>query len=41
MGAARLLAKGWVVFCLFAGAHAFNLALGRGEMPIDAAQAVW
>ena len=24
---ARLLAKGWVVFCLFAGAHALNFAL--------------
>lgn len=36
MGVARLLAKGWVVFCLFAGAHAFNLALARGEAPLDA-----
>src|SRR5215469_4589192 len=36
MGLARLLAKGWVVFCLFAAAHAFVLALGRGEMPFDA-----
>lgn len=40
MGVARLLAKGWVVFCLFAGAHAFNLALGRGEAPFDAFQAI-
>ncbi|HEY0302150.1 MAG TPA: hypothetical protein VGC36_12475, partial [Rhizomicrobium sp.] len=36
MGVARLLAKGWVVFCLFAGAHAFSLALGRGEAPLQA-----
>jgi hypothetical protein len=36
MGVARLLAKGWVVFCLFAGAHALNLALGRGEAPAEA-----
>lgn len=40
MGVARLLAKGWVVFCLFAGAHAFHLALGRGEAPLDAALSV-
>jgi hypothetical protein len=26
MGLARLLAKGWIVFCLFAGAHALRLA---------------
>lgn len=25
MGVARLVAKGWVVFCLFAGAHAIHL----------------
>src|SRR5581483_7050499 len=37
MGVARLLAKGWVVFCLFAGAHALNLALARGEQPLEAA----
>lgn len=37
MGVARLLAKGWLVFCLFAGAHAVNLALSRGEAPLDAA----
>jgi hypothetical protein len=36
MGVARLLAKGWLVFCLFAAAHALNLALGRGEAPLDA-----
>jgi hypothetical protein len=40
MGVARLLAKGWVVFCLFAAAHAFNLALARGEMPLDALLAI-
>ncbi|MEJ1969066.1 MAG: hypothetical protein WDN03_10620 [Rhizomicrobium sp.] len=33
---ARLLAKGWVVFCLFAGAHEINLALGRGAAPLEA-----
>lgn len=37
MGVARLLAKGWLIFCLFAGAHAVHLALARGEGPIDAA----
>jgi hypothetical protein len=35
MGVARLLAKGWVVFCLFAGAHALHLGWSRGESPID------
>ncbi|HUO89082.1 MAG TPA: hypothetical protein VMU08_07900 [Rhizomicrobium sp.] len=40
MGVARLLAKGWVVFCLFAAAHAFNLALSRGEQPLDSLQAI-
>jgi hypothetical protein len=30
MGIARLLAKGWIVFCLFAGAHAIRLALLTG-----------
>jgi hypothetical protein len=30
MGIARLLAKGWIVFCLFAGAHALRLALISG-----------
>jgi hypothetical protein len=32
MGIARLLAKGWIVFCLFAGAHALRLALAT-ELP--------
>jgi hypothetical protein len=36
MGVARLLAKGWLVFCVFAGAHAMNLALARGEPLLDA-----
>src|SRR5579872_3422803 len=31
MGIARLLAKGWVVFCVFAGAHALNLAVQGGQ----------
>src|ERR1700761_6557170 len=30
MGIARLLAKGWIIFCLFAGAHALRLALLDG-----------
>jgi len=30
MGIARLLAKGWIIFCLFAGAHAIRLALLAG-----------
>ena len=30
MGIARLLAKGWIVFCLFAGAHALRIALASG-----------
>ncbi len=30
MGAARLLAKGWVLLCLFAGAHALHFALAVG-----------
>ncbi|HEX4271735.1 MAG TPA: hypothetical protein VHZ32_10125 [Rhizomicrobium sp.] len=30
MGIARLLAKGWIVFCLFAGAHAVRIALASG-----------
>jgi hypothetical protein len=33
MGLARLLAKGWILICLFAGAHAFRLALmGGGDL---------
>ena len=30
MGIARLLAKGWIIFCLFAGAHALRIALLQG-----------
>lgn len=30
MGAARLLAKGWLLVCLFAGAHALRFALQAG-----------
>jgi hypothetical protein len=30
MGIARLLAKGWIIFCLFAGAHALRFALLQG-----------
>jgi hypothetical protein len=30
MGIARLLAKVWVVFCLFAGAHALRMATANG-----------
>ena len=34
MGIARLLAKGWIIFCLFAGAHALRFAILQG-MPLD------
>ncbi|MBL6937135.1 MAG: hypothetical protein ISR49_04825 [Alphaproteobacteria bacterium] len=34
---ARLLAKGWVVFCLFAGAHALALDLRGSVPPLQAA----
>ena len=34
MGIARLLAKGWIIFCLFAGAHAVRLALLQG-LPLN------
>ena len=34
MGIARLLAKGWILFCLFAGAHALRIALASG-LPWD------
>ena len=36
MGVARLLAKGWVAFCLFAGAHALQFALRLGTAPFAA-----
>ena len=31
MGIARLLAKGWIIFCLFAGAHALRLSSLQGQ----------
>ena len=31
MGIARLLAKGWIIFCLFAAAHGLRLALLQGQ----------
>jgi hypothetical protein len=40
MGVARLLAKGWVVFCLFAGGHGAVFALGQGAPPVQALQSV-
>ena len=40
MGIARLLAKGWIIFCLFAGAHAFRLALLQGLPPGSALPAI-
>ena len=36
MGVARLLAKGWIVFCLFAGAHAIVRVLAPGTPPVQA-----
>lgn len=36
MGIARLLAKGWVIVCLFAGAHALRLAILGGADPLVA-----
>src|SRR5579885_3042851 len=38
MGIARLLAKGWIVFCLFAAAHALHFALASG-LPLDSSLA--
>ena len=29
MGVARLVAKGWIVFCLFAAAHAIHMHLAK------------
>jgi hypothetical protein len=41
MGLARLLAKGWILTCLFAGAHALRLALaGGGDLWIAIPQVV-
>lgn len=36
MGVARLLAKVWIVLCLFTGAHALNQMMAAGEEPLDA-----
>jgi len=38
MGVARLLAKGWIVFCLYAGGLALAHALARGVPLADAAR---
>ncbi len=40
MGMARLLAKGWVVVCLFAGAHGLRLALSEGTAAPEAVQRI-
>jgi hypothetical protein len=40
MGIARLLAKGWLLFCIVAGGHALHLALQAGMAPADAALAI-
>ena len=36
MGIARLLAKGWLLFCLVAGGHALHLTLATGTAPANA-----
>lgn len=36
MGAARLLAKGWVLVCIFAGAHALRSAFAASDTPLSA-----
>jgi hypothetical protein len=38
MGVARLLAKGWMVFCVFAAAHAVARALRPGIPPFSAVE---
>lgn len=40
MGVARLLAKGWIAFCLFAGTHAMARALAAGAGFLAAFQQV-
>jgi hypothetical protein len=40
MGIARLLAKGWVLVCLFAGAHALRIAILGGGEPLSAVSQV-
>lgn len=36
MGIARLLARGWIVFCLYAAGHAVLRASGTGMEPLEA-----
>jgi len=38
MGIARLLAKGWTVFCIFAAAHALRFV---PDVAVDSAHAIW
>lgn len=40
MGVARLLAKGWVVFCLFAAALTLSRVLSAGTPPLQALSAI-
>jgi hypothetical protein len=40
MGAARLLARGWILFCLYAAGHAFRLALASGMPLADAGRQI-
>jgi len=40
MGVARLLAKGWVLFCVYAGAHALVFALGTATPLLTVLQIV-
>jgi hypothetical protein len=40
MGVARLLAKAWIAFCVFAGAHAAALAMAKGTDFVPALQQV-
>jgi hypothetical protein len=40
MGVARLLAKGWVAFCLYAGAHCVVLALAANAQPLPVLQQI-
>jgi hypothetical protein len=38
MGVARLLAKAWLAFCVYACAHAIAIAMAAGEPPLPAFQ---
>jgi len=40
MGIARLLAKGWTVFCVFAAAHALRLSVGAETASVHAIWAI-